>query len=148
MVSNEDEISEKEKELKQIYEQIGQLEQEKIKTIRNLKGKDLEKFVCKTYVCPDINQIDVKGKELGLSEDTIDLARNIATKYLKKTYHKPNFSIKYLVPAFLYIASSLIKEFSPQDFRTQKEVAKVCKCSEVTVRKRTREIKNELNIKD
>ncbi len=143
MVSNEEEIKEKEEQLKQIAEQLKQLEFKKAEAIRNLKGKDLDKYSCKVFVCPNINQIDIKGKELSLSGGAIELARDIAIAYLKKTYHKPKYSsINFLVPAFLYIAS-----FLKNEARTQKEVARVCGFTEVTVRRWTKEIKNELNIK-
>lgn len=144
MVSIEEEIKEKEEQIKQINERIKELELKKAEAIKNLRGKDLEKYSCKVFVCPNINQIDTKGKELGLSEDTIEIARNIAIKYLKKTYHEPEYnSINFLVPAFLYITSSLSKEI-----RTQKDVASVCSCTEVTVRRWANEIIKELEIKN
>lgn len=143
MVSNEEEIKEKEEKVKQIEEQLKHRNEQLAEAIRNLKGKDLDKYSCKCFVCPNIDHIDIKGKELGLSGGTIELARDIAIEYLKKTYHKPKYSsINFLVPAFLYIAS-----FQRDEVRTQKEVAHVCGYSEVTVRKWVKEIKNELDIK-
>jgi len=140
MVLVGEEIKEKEEAVEEIRKRIKALELKKAEAIKGLKGKDLEEYTCKEFICPNLNQIDIKGKELGLSEDAIKLARNVATDYFRKTYHKPKYgSLNFLVPTFLYIAASLSKEV-----RTQKEVASVCGCSEVTLRKWINEIIKEL----
>lgn len=71
-------------------------------------GKELEKIACKTFVCTHMNELDIKGKELGLNNDIISLAKDLATEYFKKTYHKPEYAgVNRIIPAFFQIASKL-----------------------------------------
>ncbi len=58
----------------------------------------------KDSVCPDLDIIKEKGKELNLREGTITKAKNFAIEYFKKTDKMPRHP-EMLMPAFLYIAA-------------------------------------------
>lgn len=78
----------------------------------------------KDFVCPDLSIIDKKGKELKLRDDTIEKAKDFATKYFEKTYLTPKYSSpKYLMPAFLYIAAIHGGYKYEGERKTQKEIA-------------------------
>lgn len=107
--------------------------------------KELEIQGCRTFVCPNLSLIDEKGKELGLKEETIKKAKELAVRYFKETYHRPHYSsAKHVLPAFLYIASILESER-----RYQSRVADVFGTSHSTVRKWYKDVINTLclNIK-
>lgn len=77
--------------------------------IKGKVGKELDKHACKTFVCPRIEDIDIKGKELGLSDDIIKLAKDLAIEYFKKTYQKPEYyGMNRIIPAFILIATNLM----------------------------------------
>lgn len=104
--------------------------------------QELEMQAYKTFVCPNIGIIDEKGKVLGLKNDTIERAKNIAIEYFKKTYHKPRYSsAKYVFPAFIYIASIL-----EDDIRPQTQISIVFSTTTVTIKRWYKEIVNTLNI--
>ena len=110
--------------------------------LQNLR-KDLDKKGCKAFVCPNLSLIDKKGKELQLKDATIKKAKDIAVEYFKKTYHRPHYSsVKYLLPAFIYIASILENER-----RTQWDVANIFGMTITTIRKWYRDISDVLDIK-
>lgn len=96
-----------------------------------MTAKELEMLGCRTFVCPNLSLIDEKGKELGLREETIKKAKDIAISYFKKTYHRPPYSsAKHLLPSFIYIASVVERER-----RTQTDIADVFGMSHSTIRK-------------
>ena len=98
--------------------------------------KELEIHGCRMFVCPNINLIDDKGKELLLKDGTIKRAKELAIKYFKDTYHRPHYSsARHLLPAFIYIASIL-----EGDRIFQKEVAEVFGTTNVTIMKWYRDI--------
>lgn len=75
----------------------------------SIKGKELEKHACRTFVCSHIDDIDIKGKELGLNDNITKLAKELATEYFKKTYHKPKYyDMNRIIPAFIHIATNLM----------------------------------------
>lgn len=76
-----------------------------------MTNKALDIEACKLFVCPSLNEMDNNCKKLGLDDETIIICKSIATEYLKKTYHKPKYSsIKFVIPAFIYIGSNLYYE--------------------------------------
>jgi len=88
--------------------------------------------------------------DLKLNEITIKKAENLAIRYFKKAYHAPKYtSAKFLLPAFIYIASIFEsqKKGLEHERRTQREVAAVFGITELVIRKWYSEITNELNIK-
>jgi transcription initiation factor TFIIIB Brf1 subunit/transcription initiation factor TFIIB len=98
--------------------------------------KELEIQGCRTFVCPNINLIEEKGKELLLKDSTIKRAKDMAIGYFKKTYSRPHYSsAKHLLPAFIYVASIL-----EGDRRFQKEIAEVFGTTNVTITKWYRDI--------
>lgn len=109
---------------------------------KNLKNLEVEG--CKVFVCPNLNLIDIKGKELGLSEEAIKESKDLAITYLKKTYHHPKYSsIKKVLPSFIYITGILRGQ---GDRRTQHEVANVFGCTAANVRRWYMKIANELSL--
>lgn len=101
------------------------------KTIRELEIQG-----CRAYVCPNINLIDEKGKELSLKEGTIKRAKELAMKYFKDTCRKPHYSsARYLLPSFICVASIM-----EGDNRFQKEIAEVFGTTNVTIVKWNRDI--------
>lgn len=106
-------------------------------------ARELEIQGYETYVYPVISLIDNKCKELNLKDDTIERAKKMAIKYIKDTYCKPRYtSIKYLLPAFVYLASII-----NDDKRTQREIADIFMTTESTIRKWYPDIANTLGIK-
>lgn len=106
------------------------------------KTKDLEIQACKTFVCPNLDIIEQKGKELYLSNETIERAKDLAIRYLKKTYHFPRYShIKYLLPSFVYITSVL-----DHDKRSQVKISETFGISLVTIRKWNEDIADTLEL--
>lgn len=104
---------------------------------------ELEVIGCKTFACPNLNLIDEKGKELGLRDETIKRAKDMAIEYLKKTYHKPHYSSSiYLLPSFVYIASIL-----EGNAISQKMVRDVFGASDATMRKWNKDIVDTLRLK-
>lgn len=76
-----------------------------------MTNKELDIEACKTFVCPNFNDIDINCKELGIDDETIKICKDIATEYLKKTYHTPKYSsIKFVMPAFIYIGANMYYE--------------------------------------
>jgi len=98
--------------------------------------RELEIHGCRTYVCPNISLIDVKGKELSLKDGTIKRAKELAIKYFKDTYSRPHYShAKYLLPSFICIASIM-----EGDYILQKKLAKVFGTTNATIVKWNRDI--------
>lgn len=115
-----------------------------------MTNKELEIQGCKVFVCPNLKMIYEKGNELLLSEITTKKAEDLAVRYFKKTYHTPKYtSAKFLLPAFIYIASIFEsqKKGLEHERRTQREIAAVFGITESVIRKWYSEITNELNIK-
>ena len=111
----------------------------------NLQGrrKDLEKQAYETFVCPNLSLIDIKGRELKLSDVTIKRARDLAIEYFKRTcQHHRYSSVRYLFPAFTYIATIMENER-----RTQQDIESVYKITRVTISKWYLDIINVLDIK-
>ena len=93
--------------------------------------KDLEIRGCRTFICPNMSLIDEKGKELLLKDRTIKRAKELAMKYFKDTYQRPNFSsARHLLPSFVCIASVI-----EGDKRFQKDIAQVFGTTNVTIHK-------------
>ena len=106
-------------------------------------GKELEKQACKTFVCPNLSLIDKKGRDLQLNDATIKRAKDLAIEYFKKTYRDHHYSsVKYLLPAFTYIATIIEGER-----RTQWEIENVYGVTRVTIRKWYLDILGILDIK-
>lgn len=85
----------------------------------------------KTFVCPNLELIGIKGKELNLDDKTIKNAEDLTIRYIRKTYHMPRYSsIKYLLPSFIYIASIL-----DDNRMSQRKIAKAFRSSSATIRK-------------
>lgn len=96
-----------------------------------MKLEDLEARAYETFVYPNIALIETKGKELGLKDETIKKAVDMATEYIKKTYHNPQYShIKFLLPGFVYISSVL-----NDDRRTQRDIAHTFGVTSSSIRK-------------
>lgn len=96
------------------------------------------------FVCPDLNLIDKKGKELKLKEDTIKKAKDFAMQYFEKTYKSPRYSSpKFLMPAFLYIAAI---HGGIEERKTQKEIADACDISIATIYKWYTDIANTIDV--
>lgn len=107
-----------------------------------MTNKELDIKACKTFVCPNLNLIVQKGKELGLKYTTIERAKSMSIEYFKKTYHKPRYSsAKLLLPSFLYVASILEGER-----RSQTEVADIFGTTTVTIKKWNKDIVAVLGI--
>lgn len=95
-----------------------------------------------TFICPNLDPIDKKGKQLNLNEETIKRAKNMAFDYFRKTYNNPNYSFaKSLLPAFMYMASVLENE---KIF--QKDIIKVFGTSPPTIKKWCNDITDILGI--
>ena len=47
--------------------------------------EDMENRAYEVFVYPNIALIETKGKELGLKDETIKKAKDMATEYIKKT---------------------------------------------------------------
>ena len=93
--------------------------------------EDLEARAYETFVYPNVALIETKGKELGLKDETIKKAMDMATEYIKKTYHNPQYShIKFLLPGFIYISSVL-----NDDRRTQRDIARAFGVTSSSIRK-------------
>lgn len=104
--------------------------------------QELEIQACKTFVCPNIGTIETKGKILDLREGTIERAKNMAIEYFRKTYHKPSYSsVKYVLPAFVYIAAIL-----EDDRRSQTQISYAFSVTKATIKKWYREVLNTLDI--
>jgi transcription initiation factor TFIIIB Brf1 subunit/transcription initiation factor TFIIB len=93
-----------------------------------------EEFETKAYekfVLPSIDSIGESCNKLNLKNETIEQAKDLALKYIEKTYHQPDYShIKFLLPAFAYIATIL-----DDDRRTQREIAEAFGTTESSLRK-------------
>lgn len=108
-----------------------------------MTSEDLETKAYDLFVYPNLLTIDIRGKELRLKDETIKHAKDLAIEYIKKTYHQPRYShIKFLLPAFVYIAAIL-----DDDRRTQNEVAQAFGVTESSVRKWYLHVKDIMNIK-
>lgn len=109
-------------------------------------NKKLEVEACRVFVCPNLALIDQKGKELGLRDDVMKRAKNIAIEYFKKTYHEPRYaSARYLMPSFIYIAS-ILECTDGKDRKTQNEVSDVFGIGLPTIRKWNEHIVDILKI--
>jgi transcription initiation factor TFIIIB Brf1 subunit/transcription initiation factor TFIIB len=108
-----------------------------------MTSTDLETKAYEVFVYPNLSIIDIKGKKLKLKDETIKHAQELAIEYIKKTYHQPRYShIKFLLPAFVYIAAIL-----DDDRRTQYDVAQAFGITESSVRKWFSHIKDIMDIK-
>lgn len=93
--------------------------------------KDLETRAYEKFVLPSIGSMSKNCKKLNLKNETIMQAKDLALKYIEKTYHQPDYShIKFLLPAFAYIATIL-----NDDRRTQREIAEAFGTTESSLRK-------------
>lgn len=92
---------------------------------------ELETKAYETFVFPSIGSIDKNCKKLNLRSETIEKAKDLALRYIEKTYHKPDYShIKFLLPAFAYIATII-----NNDKRTQREISEAFGTTESSLRK-------------
>ncbi len=108
----------------------------------NEKARELEIQACKTFVCPNMGLINQKGKILELKDSTIERAKNMATEYFRKTYREPRYlSSRYMLPAFMYIASVL-----EDDKRNQTQISNLFSVTTPTMKKWCKDILNTLNI--
>jgi hypothetical protein len=110
-------------------------------SLNNLKN--LEINGCRIFVCPNLNMMETKCKELNIREDIIERAKSMALEYFKKTYHKPHYSsARHVMPAIVYIACVL------EGYKISKvEIAKMFSTSTVTIRKWQTDIMEILDIK-
>lgn len=93
--------------------------------------KDLEIKAYEKFVLPSIYSMSKNCNRLSLKDGTILQAKDLALKYVEKTYHQPDYShIKFLLPAFAYIATIL-----NDDRRTQREIAEAFGTTESSLRK-------------
>jgi transcription initiation factor TFIIIB Brf1 subunit/transcription initiation factor TFIIB len=93
--------------------------------------KDFETRAYEKFVLPSIDSIGKNCKKLNLKNETIENAKDLTFKYIEKTYHHPDYShIKFLLPAFAYIATIL-----NDDRRTQREIAEAFGTTESSLRK-------------
>jgi hypothetical protein len=82
------------------------------------RKRQLESIGCKTFACPSLSLIDEKGRELGLKNETIVKAKNMAVEYLKETYHNPRYSFfPRLLASFVYIAAILEEDPKNEESR-------------------------------
>ncbi len=103
---------------------------------------DLETRAYEIFVYPNLDLIDINCKKLDLKDETIKYAKDLATGYIKKTYHQPPYShIKFLLPSFVYIAT-IVRD----DRRTQREIAKAFGMTKTLMRKWYVHIKSTMNI--
>jgi hypothetical protein len=110
--------------------------------MENINKDNLEAIGCRTFAGQNLTLIDEKGKELGLSDETIKKAKAMAIEYLRKTYRRPHYSsIIYLLPSFVYIAS-----ITDGNMIQKKRVADVFGTSGVTVNKWNKDIIDTLKI--
>ena len=104
--------------------------------------EDMENRAYEVFVYPNIALIETKGKELGLKDETIKKAKDMATEYIKKTYHNPKYShIKFLLPGFIYISSVL-----NDDRRTQRDIARAFGVTSSSIRKWYMHIEDTLGV--
>lgn len=93
--------------------------------------KDIETKAYEKFVLPSIDSIGKNCRKLKLKNETIVQAKDLALEYIEKTYHQPDYShIKFLLPAFAYIATIL-----NDDRRTQREIAEAFGTTESSLRK-------------
>lgn len=114
-----------------LLENIWKMTDDNITKIPKDLEEDLKRQGYRKFVCPNLELIEIKGKELNLDDKIIKNAEDLAIRYIKKTYHTPRYSsIKYLLASFIYIASIL------DDNRvSQRKVAKAFRSSATTIRK-------------
>lgn len=107
------------------------------------KLKNLEMKGCRTFICPNLNLMEIKCKELNIREDIIERSKSMAFEYFKKTYHKPHYSsARHVMPAIVYVACIL------EGYKISKvKIAKMFSTSTVTVRKWYVDIMEVLSIK-
>jgi len=104
--------------------------------------ENLETQAYELFVYPNLSLIDENCKKLGLKNETVKRAKDLATEYIKKTYHHPRYShIKFLLPAFVHIASIL-----NDDRRTQREIAEAFGVTSTLIRKWYLHIVDVMNI--
>jgi transcription initiation factor TFIIIB Brf1 subunit/transcription initiation factor TFIIB len=105
--------------------------------------KDLETRAYEKFVLPSIDSMGKNCKKLNLKNETVEQAKDLALKYIGKTYHQPDYShIKFLLPAFAYIATIL-----NDDRKTQREIAEAFGTTESSLRKWYAHIVNLMEIK-
>lgn len=105
--------------------------------------ENLETQAYELFVYPNLVLIDKNCKKLGLKDETIKYAKDLAIEYIKKTYHQPRYShIKFLLPAFVHIASIL-----NDDRRTQRDIAEAFGVTSTLIRKWYLHIVEIMNIK-
>jgi transcription initiation factor TFIIIB Brf1 subunit/transcription initiation factor TFIIB len=105
--------------------------------------KEFETKAYEKFVLPSIDSIVKNCKKLNLKNETIEQARDLAFKYIEKTYHSPDYShIKFLLPAFAYIAT-----IQNDDRRTQRDIVKAFGTTESSLRKWYVHIVNLMEIK-
>lgn len=125
---------------------IKTLKEEKLKK-EKLKKERIEKE--RKFKVLDVNidsefcEIDKEGKALSLKDDTIERAKNLASKYFKVAsfdHYYPH--IKQLWPAFIYAASII-----ENDRRTQMDISNVSGIAESVISKWHNDIKRVLCMK-
>ena len=93
--------------------------------------KDLETRAYEKFVLPSIGSMEQNCRKLNLKNGTIEQAKDLALRYIEKTYHQPDYShIKFLLPAFAYIATR-----RNDDKRTQREISEAFGTTESSLRK-------------
>lgn len=105
--------------------------------------KEIESRAYEKFVLPSIDSMGKNCRKLNLKDETIVHAKDLALKYVEKTYHQPDYShIKFLLPAFAYIATLL-----NDDKRTQREIAEAFGTTESSLRKWYAHIVHLMDIK-
>jgi len=106
------------------------------------RREELENKAYETFVCPNLSLIDIRGRELKLNDATIERAKDLAIEYFKRTRRDHHYSsVKYLLPAFTYIATIIEDER-----RTQLDIGNVYGVTRVTIRKWYLDIMSVLDI--
>lgn len=120
----------------------GYIETEKIERCKMIVPKDLETRAYEKFVLPSIGSMSKNCMKLKLKDETVVQAKDLALRYIEKTYHQPDYShIKFLLPAFAYIATLL-----NDDKRTQREIAEAFGTTESSLRKWYAHIVRLMNI--
>ncbi len=117
------------------------IEQEKEANIEKIHGHIIKRS---RILTPDLNLIEKGGKTLGLNNQVIKRAKDLAVKYFKKIYFKSNYpqATEDIIPSLLYLASII-----ENDGRNQMEISLVFNVSESYISRWYRKILDALDMK-